>query len=166
MIKSLVITIIGVMCLICIYNLPADTQADTPKIDDNIYYTEIDYTECVEYEKPVHTPKPPKEKKPMKAEELIEWKLTAYCPCEQCSGKYGRHTATGKIAKAGRTVAVDPKVVKYGTKIMIDGHEYTAEDCGGAVKGYHIDVFFDTHEEVEQFGKKYGYVYIKGGLKK
>ena len=80
--------------------------------------------------------------------------LTAYCPCEKCSEGYGRNTATGKTAKANRTAAVDPKVIPYGTKIEIDGKTYVAEDCGGAVKGYAIDIFFDTHEETERFGRQ------------
>lgn len=80
--------------------------------------------------------------------------LTAYCPCEKCSEGYGRNTATGKTAKANRTAAVDPKVIPYGTKIEIDGKTYVAEDCGGAVKGYTIDIFFDTHEETERFGRQ------------
>lgn len=110
---------------------------------------------------PTTTPKKTKQAKPTKATDYISWKITAYCPCEKCSGKYGRNTSTGKIAKKGRTVAVDPSIVKYGSKVIIDGKEYIAEDCGGGVKGYHIDIFFDTHEEVENFGKKYKRVKIR-----
>lgn len=90
----------------------------------------------------------------------VKCKLTAYCPCRQCSGGYGRHTATGVRAKSGRTVAVDPRVIKYGTKIKIGTHTYRAEDCGGGVKGNHIDIFFDTHSEVDKFGRKYRKVVI------
>ena len=84
----------------------------------------------------------------------VEVSLTAYCPCEKCSEGYGRNTATGKTAEANRTAAVDPRVIPYGTKIEIDGVTYVAEDCGGAVKGYTIDIFFDTHEETERFGRQ------------
>lgn len=110
--------------------------------------------------KPTKTPKPVATEKPSKAENFISWKVTAYCPCKKCSGKYGRSTATGKTAKAGRTVAIDPSIVKYGSKVVIDNHTYIAEDCGGAVKGYHVDIFFNTHEEVESFGKQYKRVKI------
>lgn len=82
------------------------------------------------------------------------YKLTAYCPCHDCSGNWGTQTSTGKTAKAGRTVAVDPNIIPYGSKVTINGHTYIAEDCGDAVKGYHIDIFFDTHEQVKQFGKQ------------
>lgn len=104
-------------------------------------------------------PEPPKQAvirvTKIKEKKTVKVKLTSYCPCEACSGEYGRNTATGKRATAGRTVAVDPSVFKYGTKFKIGKHTYTAEDCGGGVKGNHIDIFFDTHEEVEQFGMKY-----------
>ena len=92
---------------------------------------------------------------------LGKFKLTAYCPCRECSGGYGRQTSTGRRARARHTVAVDPDIIKYGSKVEIDGITYTAEDCGGKVKGKHIDVFFDTHDEVEKFGKKYMKVRVK-----
>lgn len=95
-------------------------------------------------------------------ESLGVFKLTAYCPCYECSEGWGRNTSTGAIAKAGRTIAVDPKIIPYGSTILIDDHAYIAEDCGGAVKGNVIDIFFDTHEETEGFGQ-YMEVFIKRG---
>ena len=83
------------------------------------------------------------------------FKLTAYDPCRSCSGLYGRQTSTGAIAQANHTIAVDPRVIPYGSIIYIQDYGYyTAEDCGGAVKGNHIDIFFDTHAETTQFGLK------------
>lgn len=79
---------------------------------------------------------------------------TAYCPCESCSEGYGRMTATGVYAEAGRTIAVDPTVIPYGSEVIINGHTYIAEDCGGAIKGNDVDIFFDTHEEVSEFGRQ------------
>lgn len=79
---------------------------------------------------------------------------TAYCPCKQCCGKTDGITATGTIATAGRTIAVDPDVIPYGTEIIINGNTYVAEDCGGAVKGNDVDIFFDTHEEALNFGRQ------------
>lgn len=86
---------------------------------------------------------------------LGKFKITAYCPCRECSGGYGKQTSTGKRARPRHTVAVDPRVIRYGTKLIIDGVTYTAEDCGGGVKGRHIDVYFNSHSEVERFGKRY-----------
>ena len=80
--------------------------------------------------------------------------LTAYCPCVKCCGKSDGITASGTQATAGRTVAVDTRLIPYGTEISIDGKTYIAEDCGGKVKGYTIDVFFDSHEEALNFGRQ------------
>ena len=91
---------------------------------------------------------------PVKKQRTATFSITAYCPCEECSEGWGRQTATGKTATAGRTIAVDPKVIPYGTEVIIDGHSYFAEDCGGAINGNDIDLFFDTHEETIKWGRQ------------
>ena len=80
--------------------------------------------------------------------------MTAYCGCRKCSGGYGNKTATGRRAKQGRTIAVDKRKIKLGSKIKIKGKTYVAEDVGGGVKGKHIDVYFKSHKKVKQFGRK------------
>ena len=97
-------------------------------------------------------------------EPLGEFKLTAYCPCFRCCGKTDGITATGTTATEGRTIAVDPRVIPYGSSVTIyfaDGtsHTYTAEDCGGAIKENRIDVFFDDHQAAREFGVQTAYVY-------
>ena len=87
---------------------------------------------------------------------LGKYKLTAYCGCKKCSGKWGTRTASGKKAKQGRTIAVDKKKIKLGSKIKINGKTYVAEDVGSGVKGKHIDVFFKSHKQTKRFGKKTG----------
>ena len=91
----------------------------------------------------------------------IKYKLTAYCPCEICCGKFDGITATGVKATAGRTVAVDPDNIPYGSEVVINGHTYIAEDCGGDVKDNTIDIFFDTHQEAIEFGVQYAEVEVK-----
>lgn len=96
---------------------------------------------------------------------LGEFRLTAYCACQQCCGYWATiretdehgnqivYTASGAVAKAGVTIAVDKSVIPYGTNVYIAGHGlYVAQDCGGAIKGNSIDVFFDSHEEAIKFG--------------
>ena len=96
---------------------------------------------------------------------LGEFKLTAYCPCEKCCGKakndplYGI-TAYGYTATAGRTIAVDPRVIPIGTEVIINGHTYVAEDVGGAIKENRIDIYFETHQEALEFGVQTALVYI------
>ena len=80
--------------------------------------------------------------------------ITAYCSCIKCCNKTDGITASGTKATQGRTVAVDPRYITYGTKIIIDGHTYIAEDCGGCIKGNRLDIFFDSHEEALEFGRQ------------
>ena len=49
--------------------------------------------------------------------------------------------STGVIAQEGKTIAVDPSIIPYGSTVLIDGKEYLAQDCGGAIKGNKIDIF-------------------------
>jgi len=94
---------------------------------------------------------------------LGEFQLTAYCACEKCCGAYSDgYTAVGTLATAGRTIAVDPNVIPYGTKVIINGHEYVAEDCGGGIKSNRIDIFFDSHQEALNFGVQKAEVFIYG----
>lgn len=83
-----------------------------------------------------------------------DFKITYYCSCEECSGHWGTQTATGNHCEQGRTVAVDPDVIAYGTRILIDDNVYVAEDCGNLVKGDHIDVYVEDHDLVEKLGVK------------
>lgn len=88
------------------------------------------------------------------------YELTAYCPCYVCSDWWGNSTSTGAVATAGRTIAVDPNVIPYGTKLTINGNTYIAEDCGGAIKGNKIDIYFDSHEEALEFGRQRAEVFL------
>lgn len=95
-----------------------------------------------------------------------KFKLTAYCPCMKCCGKTDGITSTGTTAAEGRTIAVDPRLIPYGSTVTIyfaDGtsHTYTAEDCGGAIKENRIDVFFDDHQAAREFGVQTAYVYME-----
>lgn len=83
---------------------------------------------------------------------LGEYKLTAYCACIKCCGKTDGITASGVRAREGVTVAADTRILPFGTKIIIDGHEYTVQDRGGAIKENRIDVYFDHHQEALEFG--------------
>lgn len=94
---------------------------------------------------------------------LGKFTLTAYCPCEVCCGKNDGITASGKKAQANHTVAVDKNYIDLGSKLLINGETYYAEDIGGAIKGKRIDIFFNTHEEALQFGKTTGDVYLIEG---
>jgi 3D (Asp-Asp-Asp) domain-containing protein len=91
------------------------------------------------------------------------YKLTHYC-CEKrphICGTGAGITATGTQVTAGRTIAVDPSVIPYGTKVYIEGYGWrVAEDCGGAVVGKHIDVAVETHSQAMSMGTVTGGVWV------
>ena len=91
--------------------------------------------------------------------DLGRFKLTAYCPCYQCTEGWGRKTSSGKTARPQQTIATDPRVIPAGTRVMINGQEYVAEDVGGGVKGNHLDIFFEDHSTCLEFGVRYAEVY-------
>ena len=89
-------------------------------------------------------------------ESLGKFVITAYCTCRICCGVYsGRNrTASGTVPTTNRTIAVDTGVIPFGTKVVINGQVYVAEDRGGAIKGKRIDMFFYTHKEALRWGRR------------
>jgi len=89
--------------------------------------------------------------------EADEWvvdvfRVTGYAPFDNISGMCSdgdpTTTSTGTYPTAGRTIAVDPNVIPYGTPVWIDGHGWRiAEDTGGMIRGNRIDIMVDTYEE-------------------
>ncbi|ANC18114.1 fibronectin [Bacillus cereus] len=54
-----------------------------------------------------------------------------------------------------KLIAVDPKVIKLGTKVWVEGYgEAIAGDTGGAIKGNKIDVLFPTEKQAREWGRK------------
>ncbi|MGE5551292.1 MAG: 3D domain-containing protein [Bacteroidota bacterium] len=81
--------------------------------------------------------------------------VTAYCPCRACCGKTDGITASGRPAVAGRTVAVDPGLIPFGTRLVVpELGERVAEDTGGSIRGRRLDVFFRTHAQARSFGRR------------
>lgn len=79
--------------------------------------------------------------------------LTYYCPCSQCCGKSTGITAWGTKATAGKTIATSNQFA-FGTQLVINGHTYTVEDRGGAIKGNKIDIYVNSHSEALALGRK------------
>lgn len=89
-------------------------------------------------------------------EYLGNFKLTAYCACNNCCGAYANGiTASGTTPVQGRTVAMYG--VPFGTQLLINEQVYTVEDRGTAYG--HVDVYFNNHSEALQFGLQYADVY-------
>jgi len=72
----------------------------------------------------------------------------------------GNKTATGVEPKQG-VIAVDPKVIKLGSKVYVEGYGYAiAADTGGAIRGNRIDVFFPTLRQCINWGRKAIRIYV------
>ncbi|MCI8507737.1 MAG: hypothetical protein HFJ06_04140 [Lachnospiraceae bacterium] len=93
---------------------------------------------------------------------LGKFVITAYCTCRVCCGVYsgGNRTASGTVPTSNHTIAVDTSVIPFGTKVVINGQVYVAEDRGGAIKGKRIDMFFMTHSEALRWGRRTMEVYL------
>lgn len=102
---------------------------------------------------------------PVKYKKVLTGECTAYT---DDSGDSGSWTATGKRVAVG-LVAVDPRVIPYGTKMWItsaDGkivYGYAiAADTGGALRSGRVlvDLFMETLTECNSFGRRDMKVYI------
>ena len=95
---------------------------------------------------------------------LGEFHVTAYCSCEICcdhyaldrpKDEYGNEIVKGSIGQVltpEYSIAVDPTVIPYGTKVYFDGKEHLAQDCGETIKGNHIDLYFSDHQTAREWG--------------
>lgn len=92
---------------------------------------------------------------------------TAYCPCSICCGPYANGiTASGKKATAKHTIAVDAynPIVPMGTKVIIEGVEYTVEDTGDLNHyGNDFDIFYAKHDDCLQWGRKHVEAFLAEG---
>ena len=94
---------------------------------------------------------------------LGDYNITHYCVEKRAHicGTGAGITATGTQVTAGRTIAVDPRVIPYGSEVYIEGYGWrVAEDCGGAVKNKHIDVAVETHSKAISMGTTTGGVWV------
>lgn len=91
---------------------------------------------------------------------------TAYDASPADNGQWAGKTSTGMPLVYG-VVAVDPKVIPYGTKMYIESvdgqYKYgyaIAGDCGGAIKGNKVDLFFPSRSTCYSFGRRAVKIYF------
>ena len=89
---------------------------------------------------------------------------SGYCNCALCSGPWaGGPTASGVMPTADHTIAVDRHnpAVPMGTKVVMNGIEYTVEDTGSfAQYGVDFDVYYDEHNRAQAHGHQTWEAYI------
>lgn len=154
---------------ICFFIIVIDNQLINNKVDE--IEKRVEEIELIIVEVPEVKPEVEEE---LSLVSLGEFKLTAYCSCKKCCGKWannrpldenGNEIVYGSIGErltAGYSIAVDPDVIPYGTEVVINEKTYKAQDCGGAIKGNEIDVYFDDHENALEFGVQYAEVFKAG----
>ena len=93
---------------------------------------------------------------------ILWMEVTAYCGCKKCCGPHAHGlTASGRSIgyNGGQFVAADTRLFKFGTKLQIPGYAggqpVEVIDRGGAIKGYHLDVFFPTHQQALDWGRRW-----------
>ncbi len=102
--------------------------------------------------------------------EIFEFEATGYSPFDDRTGL--NHdgspdtTATGTRPRPG-VIAVNPKIIPYGTVMYIEGYGWgRAEDTGGAIRRRTdlIDLFFYTHDEAYAWGRRNVKVLFRKGV--
>lgn len=78
---------------------------------------------------------------------------TAYCSCSTCSSG-SNLTYSGTVPKPDHTISADIGLYPIGTKLMIGNTVYTVEDIGSSVNGNCLDIFFDSHQQALNYGRK------------
>lgn len=89
---------------------------------------------------------------------LGEFDITAYCGCKKCSSGNSL-TYSGTTPKASHTISADLSLFPLGSRLKINDTIYTVEDTGSGVNGNHLDIYFDSHEEALQYGRRTEKVY-------
>ena len=90
----------------------------------------------------------------------VRMNVSAYCPCPKCCGAYSDgYTATNYKIKQGDRFVAAPKNYPFGTKMVIKGYNggkpVIVRDRGGAIKGNKLDLYFDTHQQALEWGRKH-----------
>lgn len=84
---------------------------------------------------------------------IVTVEATAYCPCTRCTTG-ANVTATGLRPHKG-VIAIDPDVLPMHATIVVPGYGVgKAEDTGSAITGHRIDVFFPSHQQALQWGRR------------
>ena len=96
-----------------------------------------------------------------RSRKVMRMSASAYDPGPRsCGPSANGRTSCGLRAGYG-VVAIDPSVIRMGTKLYVEGYGYAiAGDRGRAIKGNRIDLGYDTYREAIRFGRKSVIVHV------
>ena len=84
----------------------------------------------------------------------LRMNASAYEPGVASNGRWAGTTTLGVTPRYG-IVAVDPRVIKLGTLLYVEGYGFAyAADTGSAIKGNRIDLCFATNAQCNRFGRQ------------
>ena len=117
------------------------------------------------YETTVSSPSPDE---PAPAVRRVWMRVTAYCPCRRCCGRWARYrrTASGAsvTANGGEFVAADTRFLPFGTRVRLPGYAggrwVPVLDRGARIKGNRLDVYFTSHTVAKRWGVKWIWVEV------
>lgn len=147
-------------------NIPVvETPVKTPAVEIPIQPAPTPIVETVPVQTPTQEVLSNRDDTPR--ENWIQFTATGYCACSKCCGKTNGITSSGAKATPGTTVAM-PSSYAFGTKVQLKntngnlmngGNCYIVQDRGGAIKSNRIDIFFGSHQEALNFGRRT--IYLK-----
>lgn len=96
---------------------------------------------------------------------LGEFKITAYCGGACCNGQWAGTTSSGASPVEGRTIAVAPGLIPYGTRVKVAGMDsvFVAEDTGGFANSNprQIDIYYADHASATSRGVSYREIWVQ-----
>ncbi len=112
--------------------------------------------------------------RPIRPSKILWMTVTAYSPdWRSCGDSADNRTATMHCVTTNGhlLIAADPEVLAYGTILSVPGYGLPLNtssqssvseepivpvlDCGGAIKGFRLDVLYPTHDEARQWGIRF-----------
>ena len=125
---------------------------------NRLFQEQYQYTETVKNETRTVT------KSVRVGESLGNVVTSGYCSCSICCGQWaGGPTASGAYPQANHTIAVDASdpFVPMGTKVVMNGVEYTVEDTGAFARyGVQFDVYYADHASASAHGHQTWEAYL------
>lgn len=97
----------------------------------------------------------------------VRMRVTAYCPCRKCCGKYsdGVTTASGYRIRHGDVLVAADEKYSFGTEMIIEGYNggqvVKVRDRGGAICENRLDVLFQSHKDAMEWGVRYIVVKVR-----
>jgi 3D (Asp-Asp-Asp) domain-containing protein len=165
------VTALFVACVLCFVAGAAYTKADGPITLFNAAVTQtkadalklsnlsgVQDSSMLNEHRGLNNSKPQSE--PSDGWRTVRMRVTGYCPCAKCCGKYADGiTASGHKIQPGDVFVAADKRYAFGTEMVIegynDGEPVKVLDRGGAIQGNKLDAFFHTHQEALEWGVRY-----------